>query len=599
MRRAAALGLMLTLFTTTLFAQRRSVSTKSDPIDRIRDYQRLITAESLAARLYFLASDFFEGRETGSRGQRLAAHYLASQYRQLGLTPKGTQAVADPLSGESYFQPFNLYRRTPKQSRLEVSIDGTVTSSVFSATTHDDLSFFTGGGFKGESGGVIFAGYGIGDDKLGYNDYKALAESGLTIDNKWVLMFADEPLADANTSLLPTQDRKPSSWTQFINKKGALLRTGRAKGVLVVSDVSPLATDTFANRAGQASLNAQSIGFLTLANTTDFPPTFAISSKLANQLLTPSGRTIAELKKQIDSTLKPVAFDLGTRVKVSAQIEPSDTVKTENVLAFIEGSDPKLKDEVVIISAHYDHLGINPSLKGDQIFNGAADDGSGVVASLEMAQWFMKAKRDGVGPRRSVLFINFSGEEKGTLGSNYYSQNPAIAWDNTVADINMDGVGGIDAKHPTQSKNYIYVIGRDDLSKELIETTKQLNTRTGTNLDLTLGRRFNSDQQNFESQLIPYIYFSTGLTEKYHQPADEPDTINYAHFARVVQLVFATAWRVVNEDVRPQSIERSRLTLAGYVCPPCPFACDEAVYDHPGECPVCGMALTPKYERTK
>ncbi len=587
----------ITLFTTPLIAQRRNSLT--DP-SRIRPYQQLITAEGLASRLYFLASDFFEGRETGTRGQRLAAYYLASQYRQLGLTPKGTPATNDPLAAESYFQPFSLFRRTPKQSRLDVSIDNTVVaSSRFSADSHDDLSYFLTGGFDASSGSVIFAGYGIADDKLGYNDYKALTDAGLSIDNKWLLILQDEPLVDANTSRLATKDHKPSSWTQFVNKKGAIWRAGKPKGVLVISDGSPLTQDSFATRAAQASVNARSIGQLTLDSHPEFPPTFAISSSLANQLLAPSGHNVIELKEKIDSTLSPIVFDLGERVKLNAEVQPSDPVKTENVLAFIEGTDPKLKDEVVIVSAHYDHLGLNPSLKGDQIFNGAADDGSGVVACLEMAQWFMKAKHDGVGPRRSILFINFSGEEKGTLGSNFYSQNPIVPWEKTIANINMDGVGGIDVKHPTQSKNYIYVIGRDDLSKQLIDDAKKVNTSLGTNLELTLGRRFNSDQLNFEAQFVPYIYYSTGLTEKYHQPQDEPNTIDYEHFARVVRLVFASAWNAANQDVRPSAVDRKRLVLAGYICPTCPFGCDEEVHQHAGECPVCGMALTPKYEIKK
>jgi Zn-dependent M28 family amino/carboxypeptidase len=303
------------------------------------------------------------------------------------------------------------------------------------------------------------------------------------------------------------------------------------------------------------------------------------------------------LKKQIDETAKSTVFELDKSVQVTATIEPSASLKTENVLAFIEGSDPKLKDDVLIISAHYDHLGINPALKGDRIFNGAADDGSGVVASLELAQLFMRAKRDGFGPRRSILFINFSGEEKGLLGSTYYSRQPVVPWEKTVADINMDGVGGLDSKHPTGSKNYIYILGTEELSTELIAVTKRLNQVTGVNLDLTPNQGFNSDQYNFEAQFIPYIYYSTGLTEKYHQPADEPNTIDYGHLARVVQLIFATAWQVANQDTRIPRIERSQLTLAGYTCRPCPFACDDHVYSQPGECPVCGMALVPKYTR--
>ena len=596
----ASLVALMSLLNVATVSQTSSSDTRSSQTElaRVRSYQQLITAESLAARLYFLASDFFEGRETGTRGQRLAAHYLASQYRQLGLTPKGTKAPADSIEPEAYFQAFNAFRRTPQQSRLEVFIDNkVVASSTFSATTHDDLSFFLNGGFEGSSGGVVFAGFGIADDKLGYNDYKAIADKGLSIDGKWVLILEDEPLADSRTSLLPTQDKKPSSWSgSFLNKKSAIWHAGQPKGVLIVSDVSPLVTSSFAERAGDASLNAQRLGALSLTSNPGFPPAFAISSKLADQLLAPSGHTIAKLKEELTSTLKPMPFDLGQSVKVNASVIASEPVTTENVLAFIEGSDPKLKDEVVLISAHYDHLGLNPNLKGDQIFNGAADDGSGTVACLEMAQWFMKAKREGHGPRRSILFINFSGEERGLLGSTYYSEFPVIPWERTVANINMDGVGGIDVKHPTGSKNYIYVIGRDDLSKELIDSTKLLNSTLKTNLELTFGKRFNSDQQSFEVQLIPYIYYSTGLTEKYHQVTDEPDTIDYEHFARVVQLIFASAWQAANQEHRVRGIDRKTLALVGYVCPPCPFSCDDHVYSHPGECPVCGMALAPKYE---
>ena len=569
----------------------------NDPA-RVRSYQQLITAESLAARLYFLASDFFEGRETASRGQKLAAHYLASQYRQLGLVPKGTQTMADSVAPEAFFQSFPVFRRTPKESRLEVSIDNkVVASSIFSASTHDDVSFFLNGGFTGSSGGVVFAGYGIADDKLGYNDYSALREKGLSIKDKWVLIFEDEPLSDSKTSLLPTPDKKPSAWSgSFSKKKGVMWQSGRPRGVLIVSDVSPLAPGSFVERAAQASTNAQTIGGLTLASNSEFPPVFAISTKLADQILAPAGHTVAQLKQQLNSTLKPVTFDVGQRVAINASLAVSDALKTENVLAFIEGSDPSLKDEVVIISAHYDHLGLNPNLKGDQIFNGAADDGSGVVACLEMAQWFMKAKRDGYGPRRSLLFINFSGEEKGLLGSTYYTQFPVIPWEQTVADINMDGVGGMDVKHPTQSKNYVYVVGQDELSSELIDSVKSLNTSLNTSLELTLGKRFGSDHQSFAAQLIPYVYYSTGLTEKYHQVGDEPNTIDYEHFARIVRLVFATAWQAANQDNRVKSVDRKTLKLAGYVCPPCPFACDDQVFSHPGECPVCGMTLAPKYE---
>jgi hypothetical protein len=583
---------------TTRSASHKTPTAFSKPA-LVQRYQQTITSASLASRLYFLASDVLEGRETTTRGQKLAAQYLASQYRLMGLAPRGSGKTTDPLAPAAYFQPFTVYPRTPKKTELEVVAGGAkVASSSFSAEAHDDLTYFTSGNAVNASGGVVFAGYGIADDTLGYNDYKALAAKGISIDDKWVLMLEDEPLSDAATSRLPTEGHKPSRWsTQFVNKRSALWKAGRPKGILIVHDASPRTQNAFSDDAGLASLNARRVGPLSLNQASSIPQAYAISTKLANRMLAPTGHNVADLKQQIDRSLKPEVFDLGG-VTVNSTVEQSRGLETENVLAFIEGSDPQLKDEVLIISAHYDHLGINPTLKGDQIFNGAADDGSGVVATLELAQAFMNAKRDGFGPRRSVLFINFSGEEKGLLGSSYYTgREPLVPLEKTVADINMDGVGGVDLKHPTHSKNYIYINGEKGLSEELIDINKRIKGVTGNSLELTDGPGFNSDDKSFQSQLVPFIYYSTGLTEHYHQTSDEPNTIDYDHLARVTQLIFATAWQVANQDARPPGVNRSQLILEGYVCPHCPFECDDAVYDHHGDCPVCGMNLIPKYRR--
>jgi hypothetical protein len=382
-------------------------------------------------------------------------------------------------------------------------------------------------------------------------------------------------------------------------KRKALLAAAggsRPAGVLQVRYKSPLRQGTFADEAALAAINTRRVGNLSLSQSIPFPPTYMISARLADQILASSGHTVEDLRRQINQTLKPVVFEM-SGVSVKTTVRQESGLETENVLAFIEGSDPRLKDEVVVVTSHYDHNGLNPALKGDQIFNGAADDGSGTAASLELAQALMRAKRDGFGPRRSVLFINFSAEEKGLLGSNFYAQRePLIPLEKTVANINMDGVGGIDLKHPTGSRNYIYLVGAANLSEELIETNRRVKEATGINLELTRGPAINgSDHYNFQTQLIPFIYFSTGLTEHYHQPTDEPATIDYEHLARVTRLIFGTIWQVANQDSRPQSVSRDRLTLVGYACSPCPFECDGEVYGHPGECPVCGMNLEPKY----
>jgi hypothetical protein len=602
--------LLLVSGTFSLFGQKNThLSSRSSPSNitptafqdpaLVRRYQQTITPETLASRLYFIASDFFEGRETSARGQKLAADYLASQYRQMGISPRGTAKTDDPLSLNAYFQPFNVYKRLPKEARLEVAVGGKVLAkSLFSTETHDDLAYFSVSNPVDASGGVVFAGYGIADDQLAYNDYAALKSKGISTDGKWVMILADEPLSDASTSRLQTADHKPSKWTlQAPHKRRALYQSGQAKGLLIVSDASARAVGTFAENAAHASLDARRIGAIALQKTLppDTVPTYYISTKMANQILASSGHSIEDLTQEINKTLKPVVFDVKDSV-VSSSVEQFDPLETENVLAFIEGSDAKLKDEVIVISAHYDHLGSNPFLKGDQIFNGAADDGSGTVAVLSLAEAFMKAKREGAGPRRSILFINFSGEEKGTIGSSYYANTaPVVPLEQTVADINMDGIGGFDPNHPTKSKNYIYIVGEKPLSDELQDINKRLNALTGIKLDLT-DASFPSDQTSFASNMVPYLYYSTGYIEHYHQPGDEAKTIDYAHMARVTQLIFATVWQVANQDARLKSVDRSRLEIEGYVCPPCPFECDAFVHKHAGVCPVCGMNLVPKFK---
>jgi Zn-dependent M28 family amino/carboxypeptidase len=303
------------------------------------------------------------------------------------------------------------------------------------------------------------------------------------------------------------------------------------------------------------------------------------------------------LRAEINQTLKPAVFELKD-VDVRSTVEREKPLETENVLAFIEGSDPKLKDETVVISAHYDHLGTDPNLKGDQIYNGAADDGSGTVATLELAKAFAEARRDGFAPRRSILFVNFAGEEKGILGSSYYAySSPVVPLEKTVANINMDGVGGIDPQHPTASKNYIYLATPEKISDNLLEINTRVHKLTGSSLELTNGngKGFSSDDQSFSNLLVPSIYYSTGRTEHYHAPGDAPETIDYEHLARVTQLIFAAAWQIANQTEKVSSLDRSKFKQVGYICPPCPFGCDKAIHDRAGVCPVCGMNLMPHY----
>lgn len=225
---------------------------------------------------------------------------------------------------------------------------------------------------------------------------------------------------------------------------------------------------------------------------------------------------------------------------------------SENVLAFIEGSEKP--EEVLIISAHLDHLGTSEE---GQIYNGADDDGSGTVALMEMAQAFNRAKNEGFSPKRSILFLHLTGEEIGQKGSEFYLKYPVYDIANTVANLNIDMIGRVDDFHKN-NKDYIYLIGSDRLSKELHYISDKINS---TFINTTLDYRFNaendkndyyerSDHFNFANQGIPVIFYFNGEHGDYHEISDTPDKIDYAMLERRTKLIFATAWQIANQKHR-------------------------------------------------
>ena len=225
-------------------------------------------------------------------------------------------------------------------------------------------------------------------------------------------------------------------------------------------------------------------------------------------------------------------------------------IKGENVLGYIEGGD--LKNELIIITAHYDHLGKHDSL----VFNGADDDGSGTVATLEIAEAFMLAKKAGYGPRRSVLIMPVSGEEKGLLGSKYYTENPVYPLEKTVANLNIDMIGRLDDWHDTA--NYVYLIGADRLSQELHDISEEVNEKhIGLNLDYTFNEEddpnryyYRSDHYNFAKNNIPVIFYFNGVHEDYHKTTDTIEKIDFQKIENITRLVFLTAWELANRDER-------------------------------------------------
>ncbi len=224
---------------------------------------------------------------------------------------------------------------------------------------------------------------------------------------------------------------------------------------------------------------------------------------------------------------------------------------TENVAAFIKGVEKP--EEIVVISAHYDHLGA----KNEQIYYGADDDASGTVAVMQTAKAFKKAAQRGFYPRRSVLFLHLTGEEKGLLGSRYYTENPIFPLEQTVANLNTDMVGRVDQAHH-KSPNYVYLIGSNRLSTALDSLVQQQNKKyTALELDYTYNAEddpnrfyYRSDHYNFAKHKIPVVFFFNGVHEDYHKPTDTPDKINYSLLKTRTELLFYSAWEVVNREDR-------------------------------------------------
>ncbi|GAB3941745.1 hypothetical protein GCM10028805_05400 [Spirosoma harenae] len=497
-------------------------------------FANTITASDLEKNLRVLAADDMEGRETGTRGQRKAAEYIANQFAAEGLKP----IVKTDDGKEAYQQVFTLYRKT--WGDFYVNAGG----KRFEA----QKDFMPNGLFyvpAETSYETIFVGYGIGESN--YDDY-----AGRDVKGKAVVMLDDEP-ATADGKKLVSGSSEASKWGGP-NGWRAKSTLAKEKGAAQVFIVSAESADAFKQLLAQRGALQARMNRLMLKPGTENVGSVGvllITADMAASLLNTSAATITQTKEQLAKSAKPEASLLAGKVSLKAdRIE--EKTQSSNVLGFLEGTDKK--DEVLVISSHYDHIGISPD---GQINNGANDDGSGTVSVLEIAQAFAKAKAAGKGPRRSILFLTVSGEEKGLLGSQYYADmNPVIPLDKTVADLNIDMVGRVDDLHQGKSDNYIYVIGSDKLSSELHKISEETNKKY---INMELDYKYNdpqdpqriyyrSDHYNFAKHQIPIIFYFNGLHADYHKPTDDIEKIDFKLAEKSARLVFYTAWDIANRD---------------------------------------------------
>jgi Zn-dependent M28 family amino/carboxypeptidase len=521
-----------------------------------------IRKEDLHADLFFLAGDSMQGRLTNTETNRAAADFIASRFERMGLNPAGPN--------HSYFQPFNLMTATLG--------DGNALAIVGSDGSRRHLT--AGQEFyphrvsaSGQvTAPVAFVGFGISAPHLGYNDYNG------DVKGKFVLALDHEPgERDPNSPFDGVVTSEPSTpW-----RKALAAQERGAAGVLFVSDVH--------NHPGPSNFDATArtywpptpprIANYTLETWADRIriPVAQISPALAASLVAGTNKSLDELARSAETMhgLTPMLLP-GTRIELHTAVE-RHVVPDRNVVALVEGADPALKNEWVIVSAHFDHQGAD----GTQIFNGADDNGSGTVALIEIAEAYSLAMKDGQRPKRSVLFAAWNSEERGLLGAWAYTENPLAPLSSIAAVLNMDMLGrneevpvgggarfnGLEPQTAESNNNAVNVGGlkwAPDLRAALDAAN---NLPGGIGLDLkarydnnssNLVRR--SDQWPFLQRGVPAVGFFTGLHPDYHTVYDRPEKINYVKLEKIARLVHQASWELANAPSRPRAPSSRSIT---------------------------------------
>ncbi|MBI1192540.1 MAG: M28 family peptidase [Bacteroidetes bacterium] len=504
----------------------RSGADQPAPVDPLVSAAATITDQELQEHLYLFASEEMQGRGTGLEGQRRAANYLETEFKAMGLKPVGN------LPG--YRQPFDL----KEESWGDVYVESGGQRYAFLK------DFYAYPGMNNpvdlQADGFVFLGYGI-DDSL-YSDY-----AGMDVQGKVLVIMAGEPQnKEGNYWLTGTNQR--SDWSMNWRKKLGVATEKGARALLVISTLAEgqLQQKNFVNYLNNPDMQ--------LASETEGSPyvnSLYLTVATGKGLFGKQVKVMDKGLKKINEKFEPASREIrnALAIKVQKQI---NSVTSDNVLGMVPGTDRA--DEYIVVTAHYDHLGFDST----GIYYGADDDGSGTVALLEIAEAVQYAAAQGLKPRRNIIFMAVSGEEKGLLGSEFYTDNPAVPLEQTVTNLNIDMVGRIDKEHE-ENPFYVYIIGSDFLSTELHALSE---TAATTYPSVSLDYKYNnttdpnryyyrSDHYNFAKNNIPIIFYMNGNHNDYHQITDTPDKIRYDVLQARARLIFHTLWLVSQADKRP------------------------------------------------
>ena len=524
-------ALLISSTVTSLNAQKKNPS-------------KIITASDLESHVTFLASPLLKGRMNGEEGLEIAGEYLAAQAKLLGLLPANCK---------SYFQPYNIIKKInhPQKTVVSVIINGKDTVNNHEAFTNLIPTGPTDFTLEGE---VLFAGYGIKADKYHYNDFGNIQPEG-----RILLIMDRAPMKDDGKAC----HFEEPGWVSEMNiqiKLTTLFLT-KAKAILIVNDPKSGFNSFEESNPGIA-------GYLNSKNslTRDkeeiinpfmgaLPKVIFINRDLADELLKGSGHTLEELQNEIDNSLKSKSFSINNKRLLINAITTSEEVVLHNIAGYIEGRDPVLKNEIVVFSAHYDHIGGS----GSMINTGADDDASGCAALLSMAKAFRAMNKK---PLRSVLFLWVSGEEIGLFGSESYTKNPLFPLEMTVANLNMDMIGRVKGiadstdQTPMSGPNTVFVITGNQ-SSDLLSIAEKIDRKNPIDFDYSLSGRGHplqlfarSDHYNFVKKDIPVLFFSTGLHSDYHTPGDVVEKLDFNKMEMVTRATFEIGLELANRKTR-------------------------------------------------
>jgi hypothetical protein len=478
-----------------------TLAIKAQKIPDPRPFAKTITAEDLKKHLYIVASADFQGRETGTEGQHKAAAYIENHFRSLGLLPG---------NGDSYQLPYPVFQDSLLGATLSIN------DQPYSLNQDFFVPVAANNNITMLGSEVVFAGYGISDSTR--DDYK-----GLNVRGRFVLVLNGNP---PGTPM-------PAGRRRFGPSKADIAQRNGAAAVLILqtgTNIPPQLTAAKGNMMISEYKRTNSIS------------SFYITEKVARAI---TGDDFSKLQAGA-----PLAQVYNANIKMSLQ-KTMNRLQASDVLGFLPGTD--LKDQIVVISAHMDHLGI----RNGEIYYGADDDGSGTVSILEIASAFAKARAAGKGPRRSILFLANSGEEEGLWGSQFYTDHPTYPLDKTDVDLNIDMIGRIDPNRKIgDSTNYVYVVGSDKLSTDLKPISEGNNKKySKMELDYKFDDPadperiyYRSDHYNFARKGVPIIFYFDGIHADYHRPTDTPDKINYDQLEKRARFVFYTAWEMADRN---------------------------------------------------